>query len=72
MLDRGKADGNLRQGRNQEELQRVFVDLEKAYDRVPWQEIWRLIREECVPEKYVRTVTDTQETRTQVGSSRRS
>ena len=27
----------------------VFIDLEKAYDRVPRQEVWRCMREKGVP-----------------------
>jgi hypothetical protein len=36
----------------------VFIDLEKAYDRVPRQEVWRCMREKGVLEKYVRLVQD--------------
>ena len=36
----------------------VFIDLEKAYDRVPHQEVWRCMREKGVPEKYVMIVQD--------------
>ena len=36
----------------------VFIDLEKAYDRVPRQEVWRCMREKGVPEKYVMIVQD--------------
>ena len=34
----------------------IFVDLEKAYDSVPREEIWRCLREKRVPEMYVRLV----------------
>ena len=34
----------------------VFIDLEKAYDRVPLQEVWMCLREQGVLEKYVRLV----------------
>ena len=48
----------------------IFIDLEKAYDRVPRQEVWRCMREKGVPEKYVRLVMDMYEgARTQVRSS---
>ena len=35
----------------QMELHLVFIDLEKAYDMVPRQEVGRCLREPCVPEK---------------------
>ena len=52
------------------ELHLVFIDLEKAYDRVPRQEVWRCMREKGVSEKYVRVVNDMyREATTQVRSS---
>ena len=54
----------------QKELHVVFNDLEKAYDMVPRQEVWRCLREQGVPEKCVRLVKDTYEdARTQVKTS---
>ena len=52
------------------ELHLVFIDPERAYDRVPRQEVWMCLREQGVPEKYVRLVKDTYEgARTQVKTS---
>lgn len=36
----------------------MFVDLEKAYDRVPKEELWYCMRKSRVAEKYVRLVQD--------------
>ena len=36
----------------------MFVDLEKAYDRVPREELWYCMRKWGVAEKYVRVVQD--------------
>ncbi|KAK3542088.1 hypothetical protein QTP86_013386 [Hemibagrus guttatus] len=42
----------------QRELHCVFVDLEKAYDMVPREELWYCMRKSGVAEKYVRVVQD--------------
>ena len=45
----------------QKKLQFAFVDLEKACDRVPKEELWLCMRESGVVEKYVRLVQDMHE-----------
>ncbi|KAK3564878.1 hypothetical protein QTP86_030817 [Hemibagrus guttatus] len=42
----------------QRELHCVFVNLEKAYDRVPREELWYCMRKSGVAKKYVRVVQD--------------
>ena len=42
----------------QKELHCVLVDLEKAYDKVPREEVWYCMRKSGLAEKYVRIVQD--------------
>ena len=42
----------------QKGLHMVFIDLKKAYDIVPRQEVLRFMREKGVPEKYVMIVRE--------------
>ena len=42
----------------QKELHCVFIDLEKAYDRVPREELWECMRQAGVPECYVESIQD--------------
>ena len=73
MLGRGTTDAIFAARRviekhreMQKEMHLVFIDLVKAY-RVPRPEVWRCLREQGVPEKYVRLMKDTYEdARTQV------
>ena len=54
----------------QQTMHMCFIDLEKAYDRVPRDEVWRCLRERDVPEKYVRIIQETYtDATTQVRSS---
>ena len=42
----------------QKNIRVTFIDLEKAYDHMPREEIWRCSREQNVPEKYIGLVQD--------------
>ena len=50
----------------QKELNCVFVDLEKVYDKVPREEVWYCMRKSGLAEKYVRIVHDMYDDRTAV------
>ncbi|KAK3562864.1 hypothetical protein QTP86_011102 [Hemibagrus guttatus] len=54
----GKSCGSQKYRDGQRELHCLFVDLEKAYDRVPREELWYCMRKSGVAEKYVRVVQD--------------
>ena len=42
----------------QRELHCVFIDVEKAYNRIPWEELWYCTRKSGIAEKYVQLVQD--------------
>ena len=42
----------------QRELHRVFVDLEKAYDRFPREKLWYCMKKSGIVKKYVQFVQD--------------
>ena len=42
----------------QRELHCVFINLEKAYNRIPWKELWYCMRKSGIVEKYVQLVQD--------------
>ena len=43
---------------NNNDLHMVFVDIEKAFDRIPMDLIWWCLRKKGVPEEYVKIVLD--------------
>ncbi|XP_063587724.1 uncharacterized protein LOC134764976 [Penaeus indicus] len=42
----------------QKVLHMAFIDLEKAHDRVPREEVWRSLRGRGAPEKYVKIIQE--------------
>ena len=42
----------------QKDINLVFLDLDKAYNRIPSKEVWRCAREQQVLEKYTRVIHD--------------
>ncbi|XP_076043771.1 uncharacterized protein LOC143026873 [Oratosquilla oratoria] len=63
-------DKRLRAETEQRGLYLTFIDLEKAYDRVPRSEVWRSMRSKGVKEKYVRMTQDMyRDARTRVRSA---
>jgi len=42
----------------QVDLHIAFIDLKKAFDRVPRDELWNCMRERQIPDKYVRLIQD--------------
>ncbi|KAG7296805.1 hypothetical protein JYU34_020747 [Plutella xylostella] len=43
---------------NKENLYFVFIDLEKAFDRVPRKLVWQALRAQCIPESYITIIQD--------------
>lgn len=44
----------------QRDLYAAFIDMEKAYDRVPRKAIWKSLRNKGVTESYIRIVSSVQ------------
>ena len=42
----------------QQTLHMCFIDLEKAYDRIPRDGMWRRLREQKFPETYARIIQE--------------
>ena len=59
--------GKYKEG--QKELHCVFVDLEKAYDRVPREELWYCMRKSEIVKKYVQLVQDMYEGSETIGTT---
>ena len=44
--------------KGQQDIHCVFIDLDKAYDRVPREELYWCMRDKGVPEQYIRMAKD--------------